>query len=374
MWSRAARSTAARWRSSAASWVTRMAASRERPRSWCGSSTRSRTMSRRRDRHRRHRRLHAGRRSGRVSRGRGAGAVGRCPDLHALTRHRRARAGDARRRRRGARARRGDDRRAHALLPHQLDVGASHRPGAGAGGALPVGRRARHHRGVPVRVGFDRDRCRVPRSRADPRTIPGPDLRSPTSRPENGSPTTRACASCARPTREEWSSPSSSTKPTRVDLAVLRRSLTFPDAIVASDAMPPLWTDTAGRLTTGRCRRSGHPPAAPSHALRLWREEGTPLIEAIRRATLLPAAVLEGSVRDAQEGASTSRRRRRPRGVRRRASPIRPPTLDAPVVGHRPRVGRRDVRRSRRRARAGRTSRHAGQRTSTVTRATALAQ
>jgi N-acyl-D-aspartate/D-glutamate deacylase len=47
------------------------------------------------------------------------------------------------------------------------------------------------------------------------------------------------------------------------------------------------------------------PPAAVTHprtagtfgrALRLWREEGAPLMEAVRRATLLPAEVLQGSV------------------------------------------------------------------------------
>jgi N-acyl-D-aspartate/D-glutamate deacylase len=47
------------------------------------------------------------------------------------------------------------------------------------------------------------------------------------------------------------------------------------------------------------------PPEAVTHprtagtfgrALRLWRQEGAPVIEALRRATLLPAEVLQGAV------------------------------------------------------------------------------
>jgi hypothetical protein len=85
------------------------------------------------------------------------------------------------------------------------------------------------------------------------------------------------------------------------DAALLRRSLTFPDAIVASDAMPPLWTDTAG-MDIGAWPL---PPVAVTHprtagtfgrALRLWRQEGVPLTEAVRRATILPALVLHDAV------------------------------------------------------------------------------
>jgi dihydroorotase-like cyclic amidohydrolase len=85
------------------------------------------------------------------------------------------------------------------------------------------------------------------------------------------------------------------------DAALLRRSLAFPDAIVASDGMPPMWNDTAHPDVTAWPL----PPEAVTHprtagtfgrALRLWREEGRPLVEAIRRATLLPARVLEASV------------------------------------------------------------------------------
>ncbi|HTN81891.1 MAG TPA: amidohydrolase family protein [Acidimicrobiales bacterium] len=85
------------------------------------------------------------------------------------------------------------------------------------------------------------------------------------------------------------------------DAALLRRSLEFPDAIVASDGMPPLWTDT----TAMDIAAWPLPPEVVTHprtagtfgrALRLWRVEGAPLMEALRRATVLPAQVLEGAV------------------------------------------------------------------------------
>ena len=51
------------------------------------------------------------------------------------------------------------------------------------------------------------------------------------------------------------------------DAALLRRSLAFPDAIVASDGMPPMWTDTArhGRRRLAPAAGSGHPPAHRRH-------------------------------------------------------------------------------------------------------------
>lgn len=69
---------------------------------------------------------------------------------------------------------------------------------------------------------------------------------------------------------------------------------------MASDAMPPIWTEGRPDLSDWPL-----PDAAVTHprtsgtfarALRLWREEGFPLIDAVRRCTLLPAQVLEGSV------------------------------------------------------------------------------
>jgi hypothetical protein len=85
------------------------------------------------------------------------------------------------------------------------------------------------------------------------------------------------------------------------DMAILRRSLTYPDSIVASDSMPVLWSDFSKidanewPLPPGG---STHPRTAGcfSRALRLWREEGTSILEAVRRCTLLPARVLEPSV------------------------------------------------------------------------------
>jgi predicted amidohydrolase len=82
------------------------------------------------------------------------------------------------------------------------------------------------------------------------------------------------------------------------DIAVLRRGLAFPDSIVASDAMPVVWPSGARPDLDAWPIPSGastHPRTAGcfSRSLRLWREEGTPLLEAIRRCTLLPARVLE---------------------------------------------------------------------------------
>jgi N-acyl-D-aspartate/D-glutamate deacylase len=85
------------------------------------------------------------------------------------------------------------------------------------------------------------------------------------------------------------------------DAAVLWRSLAFPDVIVASDAMPPMWTDTTDLDVTAWPLPTvavTHPRTAGTfgRALRLFRQEGTPLVEALRRATLLPATVLEEAV------------------------------------------------------------------------------
>ena len=84
------------------------------------------------------------------------------------------------------------------------------------------------------------------------------------------------------------------------DHALLRRSLTFEDAIVASDAMPPVWTEGRPDQEAWPVPRAAvtHPRTAGcfARALRLWREEGTPLIEGVRRCTLLPSRVLESCV------------------------------------------------------------------------------
>jgi N-acyl-D-aspartate/D-glutamate deacylase len=85
------------------------------------------------------------------------------------------------------------------------------------------------------------------------------------------------------------------------DMSILRRSLQFPDAIVASDAMPPTWTQGGPPDVHAWPVASGfvtHPRTAGcfARALRLWRSEGTPLLEAVKRCTLLPARVLEACV------------------------------------------------------------------------------
>ena len=156
----------------------------------------------RRDRHRHPRRLHARRRSRGVSRGRGAGRVGRRPDVHALTRHRRARTGDARRRRGRARAR----RRVRRARTCTTATSTRHRRGTSIGCW-------RSWRGASRREATSRPRrirtARVPPRSARPSSPRSVSMngcaartRSRICRPANASPTTRACASCARPTPE----------------------------------------------------------------------------------------------------------------------------------------------------------------------------
>ncbi len=81
--------------------------------------------------------------------------------------------------------------------------------------------------------------------------------------------------------------------------ALLKRALSFAGTVVASDSMPlvptaadfdPLqWPLSGGAIT--------HPRSAGcfSRVLRLWREQGRPLSDAIRRCSLLPAKLLEAS-------------------------------------------------------------------------------
>jgi predicted amidohydrolase len=84
------------------------------------------------------------------------------------------------------------------------------------------------------------------------------------------------------------------------DHAILRRALQFDGAIVASDGMPPVWKDPAVDPLMWPL-----PPAAVTHprtagcfsrALRLWRQEGAALADALRRCTLGPAQVLQRCV------------------------------------------------------------------------------
>ena len=222
----------------------------------------------RRDRDRRPRRLHAGRRSGRVSRRRAVRFVGRRSDLHAL-------------------------RDIVELAPQTLVDGAEElvRAAGDTGAHMHYchinSSSARHIDRVLALVA----RCQSEGSHVTTEAYPygsgstaigaaflaperlrerfrGP-TRSPTSRPENALPTTRACASSARPTPEDWSSPSSSTRQTRHDVALLRHALTFPDAVVASDAMPPIWTGNHAPRPrrVAPAARGRHPPSDGGHLL-----------------------------------------------------------------------------------------------------------
>jgi amidohydrolase family protein len=88
------------------------------------------------------------------------------------------------------------------------------------------------------------------------------------------------------------------------DRSLLRRSLAFDGAVVASDAMPLVSTSEqmdAEQMDAEQWpppqRYVTHPRTAGcfSRAMRLWREEGGELVEALSRCTLLPAQVLESS-------------------------------------------------------------------------------
>lgn len=81
--------------------------------------------------------------------------------------------------------------------------------------------------------------------------------------------------------------------------AILHRSLLFDDAIVASDAMPLTWSgeheDESWPIPKSAVT---HPRSAGTFARSLrvmTREHDVPLLEAVRRMTLLPAQVLESA-------------------------------------------------------------------------------
>ncbi len=86
------------------------------------------------------------------------------------------------------------------------------------------------------------------------------------------------------------------------DLAVLLRSLTFPDAIVASDAMPLTWAGPVPDPMTWPLPETAftHPRTAGTfaRALRMLAAAGGPLglAETLRRSSLLPARLLEARV------------------------------------------------------------------------------
>jgi cytosine/adenosine deaminase-related metal-dependent hydrolase len=86
------------------------------------------------------------------------------------------------------------------------------------------------------------------------------------------------------------------------DLAVMLRSLTFPDAIVASDAMPLTWIGPVPGPMVWPLPDTAftHPRTAGtfSRALRMLAANGGPLglTETLRRSSLLPARLLEARV------------------------------------------------------------------------------
>jgi Amidohydrolase family len=86
------------------------------------------------------------------------------------------------------------------------------------------------------------------------------------------------------------------------DLAVMLRSMTFPDAIVASDAMPLTWAGPVPDHLTWPLPETAftHPRTAGtfSRALRLLGAQNGPLglTETLRRSSLLPARLLEPCV------------------------------------------------------------------------------
>jgi Amidohydrolase family len=83
------------------------------------------------------------------------------------------------------------------------------------------------------------------------------------------------------------------------ELALLRRSFDLEGTIVASDSIPLMPTSAGFDPRQWPLARGvvTHPRTAGcfSRALRIWREEGRPLADAVRRCAFLPARVLEES-------------------------------------------------------------------------------
>ena len=127
------------------------------------------------------------------------------------------------------------------------------------------------------------------------------------------------------------------------DRALLMRSLTFPGAVVASDAMPLTWTSprrpaglaaASGRDHPSPDRGDVQPGAAAAHQRWPASREGSPprggplsLGQALAKCSLEPARLLRGQgAGHAPQGPTAARRRRRHRGVRPDASPTGPAT------------------------------------------------
>ncbi len=154
------------------------------------------------------------------------------------------------------------------------------------------------------------------------------------------------------------------------DRALLMRSLTFPGAVVASDAMPLTWSGPADPLAwpPGPTAMT-HPRTAGTfgRAMRLLTRGDQPLslAQALSRCSLEPARLLEERVPAMRgKGRLQAGSRRRPGGLRP-GHPHGPGHLlrqHAPVGGDPARPGQRRLRGPRRFDRARRPARAAGAR------------
>ena len=318
--------------------------------------------------HRRPDGLRAAIRPGRVP-GRGA-AGGRHGHrhVHARARDRRGGPDDADRRVVGDHPRRSRDGCADAPLPRQQHLPTARGQGARRDRERARERFARHGRDLPVR------------RRAAPRSAPT------SSRPSG----------CRRgacgPRTSRWWRPASAiadlrrleelrvTDPGAVcvvrfldeddpsDAAMLTRSLAFPDAIVASDAMHVLWPDGSTDSREWPLPPGGqtHPRTAGTFARslrRMVRESGVwTWAEAFRRCSYLPAQLVADFAPSARGEGLARRRRRRRRRRHRPDPPHRPGDVrrpDAPLGGRRPPARRRPAGRPRRDAGDGRLPRTA---------------
>ena len=159
------------------------------------------------------------------------------------------------------------------------------------------------------------------------------------------------------------------------DRRLLMRSLTFPGAVVASDAMPLTWTGPADPLAWPPAATAiTHPRTAGtfSRAVRLLTRGDEPLslADALSRCSLQPARLLEDRVPGHAPQGAAAGRSRRGRGDLPPGHAHGPGHLHrqhAPVGGHPARPGQRRLRGPRRLDRARRPARAAGARRAAMT-------
>ena len=274
------------------------------------------------------------------------------------------------------------DRRPHALLPRQQHLAAAHRPRARPGGPGPGRRVAGHHRGVPVRLRDDRHRGGVPGTGTARRAGPAPSSLT-------YAPTGERVASADRLRELRATDPGGLviidllSEDDPADRALLMRSLTFPGAVVASDAMPLTWTAPPADPQAWPLPPTAitHPRTAGtfSRALRLLTREGR---LALRRPAQPgpgagqvqpgagPAAAGPGAC-PARQGPPAARRRRRHRRVRpgRRHRSGQLPAQHAPVGRDQACPGQRRLRGPRWRPRGRRAAGPPGPRRAALSRA-----